>query len=372
MINAHIIGWGKYLPEKIVTNAELAERVGIDAQWLETRTGIQARHIAEPKQASADMASRAARAALEIADVHPKQLNLIIVATNTPDHIFPATACLVQHALGARAAGTFDLAAGCSGFLYALVSAVQFIKSGAYRNILVVGVETTSRVVNWNDKTICPYFGDGAGAVVLTASEQPGGLLSFALHADGSGGDWLILPAGGTRLPLSQQVLDDGLQYGRMDGKAVFRYGVRESIRNAQTVLRDAKLKIDDVDIYIPHQTNITLIAQVAEKLRVPPGRTIVNLAQYANISSAALPVTLCDAIQAGRVKPGAKILLTAYGAGLASAGMVWQWSKEMPQKKMAFLKRFGHALWDAQAAFRARLFQLEHRVDALLPDEDL
>ena len=247
MLNAHIIGWGKYLPSQVVTNAELAQTAGIDAEWVKTRTGIEQRHVADPQQASADMAARAARDALQVADVPPSRLDLIIAATNTPDYWFPATACLVQDALGAERAGAFDLAAGCSGFLYALVVAERFIRSGAYRNILVVGVETVSRILDWRNP-LCAYFGDGAGAVVLTAGEQPGGLLSFALSSDGSGGDLLILPGGGTRHGITPQVLEQGLQYGRMDGRAVYRYGLRAMVRMGQQALRQARLTIDNID----------------------------------------------------------------------------------------------------------------------------
>lgn len=370
LLNAHIIGWGKYLPSKIVTNAELAQTAGIDAAWVKTRTGIEQRHIADPKQASADMATRAARAALQVAGIAPARLDLIIVATNTPDYWFPATACLVQDALGAERAGAFDLAAGCSAFLYALVVAERFIRSGAYQNILVVGVETASRIIDWRDP-ICAYFGDGAGALVLTAGEQPGGLLGFALSSDGSGGDLLILPGGGTRHGITQQVLDQGWQYGRTDGRAVYRYGLRAMVWIGQRALRQARLKIKDIDLFIPHQTNLTLIRQVAERLRVPPEKTFVNLAQYANISSAAIPVSVCDAVTAGRIQPGQRLLLTAFGSGLTCAGVVWQWSQPLAPKPPSLLKRFFHALWDAQAAFRSRFFRLERQLDTLMPTEE-
>ena len=370
MINAHIAGWGKYLPGKIITNAELAQDAGIDAEWVKARTGIEQRHVAEPKQASADMATRAAHAALEVADLPPSQLDLIIAATNTPDFWFPATACLVQDALGADHAGAFDLAAGCSAFLYSLVVADRFIRSGAYRNILVVGVETVSRILDWHDK-MCAYFGDGAGAVVLTASEQPGGLLGFALSSDGSGSDLLILPGGGTRYGITQEVLDQGLQYGRMDGRAVYRYGLRAMTRIGQRALRHAHLKIKDIDLFLPHQTNSTLIQQVAERLRVPTEKTFVNVARYANISSAAIPVSICDAVEAGRIQPGHRLLITAFGGGLTSAGVVWQWSQPLPHKPLPFARRLWHALWDAQAAFRSRLFRLEHQLDTLTPTEE-
>ena len=276
----------------------------------------------------------------------------------------------MQDALGANNAGAFDLAAGCSGFLYALVVADRFIRSGAYRNVLVVGVETCSRVMDWHDKSICPFFGDGAGAVVLTASEQPGGLLSFTLKADGSGSDLLILPAGGSSHPLSQEVLERGLQYGRMDGRAIYRYGLRVIPWVARQSLRKAQLKIEDIDLFIPHQTNATLIQQVAQVLRVPSEKTLVNVARYANISTAAIPVSLCDAIEAGRIQPGQRLLLATFGSGLTAAGIVWQWSQVLPLKPMPFFKRLWHALWDAQAAFKSSFFRLERQLDTLTPME--
>ena len=371
MLNAHIIGWGKYLPNRIVTNAELAQSIGVDADWVKTRTGIEQRYIADPKQASAEMATHAARAALASADISPTQVDLIIVATSTPDYLFPATACLVQDALGAHNAGAFDLGAGCSGFVYALVVADRFIRTGAYRHILVVGVETISRVMDLNDKNVRPYFGDGAGAVVLTGSEDPGGLLSFSLSADGSGGNLLMLPGGGSRNPASQEVLEHGWQYGRMDGRGVFRYGVRAMPWLARDALRKAHLKIDDIDLFIPSQTNTTLIQQVAERLHVPAEKTFVNVAHYANISAAAIPVSLCDAIQAGRVRPGNRLLIAVSGAGLTAASLVWQWSQPLPLKPMPLVNRFFHALWDAQAAFRSRFFRLEHQLDSLTPTKE-
>ncbi len=365
--NAHIVGWGKYLPGKAVTNADLAKTAPIDSEWVEERLGIQARHYAEPKQASADMGTRAARAALERAQLSPIQLELIIAATNTPDFLFPATACLIQDALGAQRAGAFDLAAGCSAFLYALVTADRFIRSGAYRHILVVGVETVSRILPFHDR-ICAYFGDGAGAVVLSAGEQAGGLLSFALSSDGSGGDLLALPGGGSLHPPSPQVLEQGLQYGKMDGRGVFRYGLRSMVRLGQQALLKARLKVDDIDLLIPHQTNIQLIQQTARRLQIPEEKVFVNVARYANISSAAMPVSLCDALAAGRLRPGDRVLMTAFGAGLASAAVVWQWSEPAPAKPMSLFKRLWLAVWDAQAAFRSRLFRLEHRIDTLEP----
>lgn len=366
-LNAHIVGWGKYLPGKPVTNAELAKTAGIDPDWVEARVGIQARHFAEPNQASADMGARAARAALERAQISPLQLELIIAATNTPDYLFPATASLIQDAVGAQRAGAFDLASGCAAFLYALVTADRFIRSGAYRHILVVGVETVSRLFSPHDRT-CAYYGDGAGAVVLAAGEQAGGLVSFALSSDGSGRDLLILPGVGSLHPPSQQVLEQGLQYGRMDGRAIYRYGLRSMVRLSQQVLLKARLKTEDVDLFIPHQTNVQLIRQTARRLQIPDEKVFVNVARYANISSAVIPVSLCDALAAGRLRPRDRVLMTTFGAGLASAAVLWQWSEPAPAKPMSLFKRLWLAVWDAQSAFRSRLFRLEHRIDTLEP----
>lgn len=369
MINAHIIGWGKYLPGKIVTNAELAKTTDINPEIVSSRTGIEARYIADPKQASADMATRASRIALEMADVAPDEIGLIIAATSTPDYLFPATACLVQDALGASRAAAFDLGAGCSGFLYALVTADRFIRSGAYRHVLVIGVETTSRFNDWKNRSLSPFFGDGAGAVVLTANEQPGGLLSFALSADGSGGDLLMLPRGGARAPFIN-VPETEPQVGKMDGRGLYRYGLRAMVSLGRDAVRKARLKIEDVDLFIPHQTNKMLVQQTSERLHIPENKVLMNMARYANISAACMPVSICDVIEAGRLKPGDRVLMTAFGAGLTSAAAVWQWT-QLPKKPMSFSRRFWHALWDAQAAFRSRLFRLEHQLDSLTRVDD-
>jgi len=371
LLNAHIVGWGKYLPGKIVTNAELAASVGVDAEWVATRTGIEQRHIADVKQASADMAARAARTALQMADLPSSEIGLIIAATSTPDYLFPATACLVQDAIGASHAAAFDLGAGCSGFLYALVTADRFVRSGAYRHVLVIGVETASRFVDWENRNQCPFFGDGAGAVVLTAGEQPGGLLSFSMSADGSGGDLLILPRGGTRHPFSKNGDAPEPQYGQMDGRALYRYGLRAMVSLGRDALYRARMKMDDVDLFIPHQTNRQLILQTIERLKIPEARVLMNMANYANISAASIPVSLCDAIEQKRIKPNDRVLMAAFGAGLTSAALVWQWSQPVAQKPAPLVRRFWHALWDAQAAFRSRFFRLEHQLQSLAPLEE-
>ncbi|OGO39741.1 MAG: hypothetical protein A2Z04_02695 [Chloroflexi bacterium RBG_16_57_9] len=369
---AHIVSWGKYLPAKIVTNADLTRSAGVDADWITSRTGIEQRHIADPKEATSDLAVRAAQAALEMADVPPTKVNLIIVATSLPDHLFPATACLVQDKLGADHAAAFDLSAGCSGFVYALVVADRFIRSGAYRFVLVIGAETPSRILDWKDKGTCAFFGDGAGAVLLAARQQLGGLRSFALGADGSGGNLLIQPAGGTRQPLSQEVLDRGLHYGRMDGQALFRYGLRAMDRAAREALHNAGLTLADIDLIIPHQSNLQLLQQIGHKLKVPQEKVFVNVAHYANISAAAIPVAFCDAVEADRLHPGDRVLLTTFGGGLTWAGAVWQWSEPYPEKPVPRWKRLWHILWNTQAAIKSWFYRLEHRLDTLRPEEDL
>ncbi len=326
MLNAHIIGWGKYLPERFVTNEDLAKCLPIDAERVAVRTGIKGRHFAAPHQATSDLAALAALSALTRANLSPRELDLIIIATNTPDHLFPATGCLVQNAIGAPQAAAFDLVAGCSGFLYALATGAQFIRGGAYRNVLIVAAEVLSRFIDWNDRGTRAYFGDGAGAVVLSALDEPGGMLAFDLQADGSNSQTMRLPAGGSRNPLTQQALDQGLHYGRMDGGAAYRFGLRAMSRVAQNVLSRAGLTIDEIDLFIPHQSNRRLIEQVAETLNVGNGKVAVNLEEYANISNAAIPVTLSDMIERGRIKPRSKILMTAFGGGMTYAGVIWQW----------------------------------------------
>ena len=320
---AHIVGWGKYVPGKPISNADLAAMTGLelDDEWIRTRSGIQFRHFAGEKETTATMSVRAATAALEMADVDPDRLDLIIVGTNSPDNLFPATACRVQDALGAGRAGAFDLSAGCPGFLYGLVVATQFIRSGAMRTVLVVGAECASRLMNMKDRGTCAFFGDGAGAVVLAARDDPGGILGFTLGSDGSGAELLILPAGGSRLPLSQSVLDEGLHFGRMDGAGLYRFGLKTMSAVATEALRRAGIKLDDIDLFIPHQSNARLIEQVSKGLKIPEDKVFVNIHRYANTSAAALPLAMCDAVEAGRLKPGDHVLFATYGAGSGLGG---------------------------------------------------
>jgi 3-oxoacyl-[acyl-carrier-protein] synthase-3 len=328
---AHIVGWGKYLPARTMTNRDLERLVDTTDAWIMEHSGISERHIAAAKESTSTMALRAARDALEVANLDPGDLDLLIVATVTPDHLFPATACLVQDALGASKAGTFDLSAGCSGFIHGMSVASQMILAGAYDNALVIGAETLSRIIDWQDRDTCILFGDGAGAVVLKASETPGGILSFTLGSDGSGGDLLILPAGGSHLPASQETVAKGLHYTRMNGREVFRFAVRIMGQAAREAIKKANLTIEDIELFIPHQANLRIIASAANQLSVPMERVFNNIQKYGNTSAASVPIALCEAIEEGKIRPGEHVVLVAFGAGLTWGAAVVEWQVPLP-----------------------------------------
>ena len=334
------MGWGKYVPNQVLTNDDLAKMVDTSDDWIRKRTGIVERHIAEPKETTSAMAIKAARAALQVADVAPERLDLIIMASATPDYLFPATACAVQDALGARRAGAFDLLAGCSGFVYGLGVGSQMIISGAYENVLVIGAEALSRVVDWTDRNTCVLFGDGAGALLLQASDVPGGVLSFTLGADGSGGDLLILPGGGSRHPASAETIAQGLHHIRMNGREVFRFATRVMGRAAKEALRAAGLEVDDIDLFIPHQANMRIIQAAAKHLRLPMDKVFVNLDRYGNTSCASIPIAFCEAIEEERIKPGDHLVLVSFGAGLTWAAAVVQWHVPLPAPRLPRWKR--------------------------------
>ena len=331
---AHVVGWGKYIPEKVMTNDDLAKIVETSDEWIQQRTGIRERHIADPKETTSTMSVQAAREALWVAGLNPGDLDLIIVATATPDYIFPATACLVQDALGAPHAGAFDLSVGCSGFVYALGVGASMVSSGMFDNALVIGAETLSRLVNWADRGTCVLFGDGAGAFVLRASDAPGGVLSYKLGSDGSGGDLLCLPAGGSKHPISQEVVDQGLQFIRMDGQAVFKFATRVLGRAAKEACELAGLRLDQINMFIPHQANLRIINTAAKFLKLPDERVMINVQKYGNTSAASIPIAFCEAVDEGRIKPGDNIVLVSFGAGLSWAAAALQFEPVMPELK--------------------------------------
>jgi 3-oxoacyl-[acyl-carrier-protein] synthase-3 len=328
---AQIVGWGMYAPSEILTNDDLANMVDTSDDWIRARTGIVERRIAPPKETTSTMAIRAARAALRVANANPARLDLIIVATATPDYSFPATACLVQDALGATRAGAFDLSAGCTGFVYGLAVGSQMIVSGAYDQVLVIGAETLSRIINWADRNTCVLFGDGAGAVLLQASDVAGGVLSAVLGADGSGGDLLMLPAGGSRHPASVETVGQGLHYIHMNGPEVFRFATRVTARAARQALAEANVNLEDISLFISHQANGRIIQSATKSLKLPPEKVFVNLDRYGNTSAASVPIALCEAIEQGRVKYGDHLVMVSFGAGLTWAAVVVRWGMPLP-----------------------------------------
>ena len=325
---AHIVGWGYEVPAKVITNHDLEQIVETSDEWIRSRTGIEERHVAaDPKETTSSLAVAAARRALAVADVPPSKIDLIICATTTPEYSFPATACLVQNALGATNAGAFDLSAACSGFVYGLSMARGHIIAGDAEYVLVIGAETLSRIVDWTDRETCVLFGDGAGAVLVAASEVPGGILATELGSDGSGGDALILPGGGSAMPTSLETVSSGQHYVKMDGKAVFRFATRVMASATRRVLERAGYTPADVDLVVPHQANLRIIQNsVLNQLKIPEDKVFVNLQKYGNTSTASIPIALCEAIEAGRLKPGYKVVFVGFGAGLTWAACALDW----------------------------------------------
>jgi 3-oxoacyl-[acyl-carrier-protein] synthase-3 len=286
------------------------------------------------------MAVRAARAALRVANLAPTQLDLVIVATTMPDYLFPATACLVQDALGAARAGAFDLSAACSGFIYGLSVASGFIRSGSANHVLIIGSETLSRMMDWTDRNTCVLFGDGAGAVVLSASTERCGVLATELGSDGSGGELLIVQAGGSRAPSSHETVGKGEHFIKMNGREVFRFAARIMPKATETVVRKAGWELADLSLVIPHQANIRIIESSIKRLGLPPERFFVNLDRYGNTSSASIPIALCEAAAQGRVHPGDKLVLVGFGAGLTWAAAAIEWGVPVPTRPRPWWRR--------------------------------
>ncbi len=321
-----ISGLGISIPDKVLTNRDLEKMIDTTEEWIRTRTGILERRIAGDEQTTLDLCIEAGENALKDAGVDAANLDLIIVATVTPDMLFPATACLLQDKLGAKNAAAFDLEAGCSGFVYGLVTGAQYISSGAYSRVLVVGAEILSRITDWEDRNTCVLFGDGAGACVLEPVEK-GGLLGFDLGSDGAGGHFLDLPAGGSRLPASRDTVARRLHYIRMDGNQVFKFAVKAMGRAALKALDMAKLSSDDIDLFIPHQANKRIIDAAGRKLGLPEEKVFMNLEKYGNTSGASIPLALYEAVGEGRINQGDIVVLSGFGAGLSWAAAVIEWN---------------------------------------------
>ena len=296
--------------------------------YKEKRTGIKTRHIAAPDQATSDLAYEASLQALADAKTKPEELDMIIVATETPDYKYPSTACLLQAKLGAKNAACFDLSAGCSGFVYALGIGSQSIVSGLYKKILLVGAETLSRIINWTDRNTCVLFGDGAGAAVLGRVDDGYGVLSLELGADGTGGEHLIQPAGGSRNPTTHETVDAYGQCVHMDGQDVFKFAARKMPAACKKVLQKAGMTIDDIALLVPHQANLRIIDNAIDRLKINRDRVWINIEKHGNMSAACVPVCLTEAQQAGRLKKGDNVIMVAFGAGLTWAGALLKWAK--------------------------------------------
>jgi len=321
-----VIGTGKYVPEKILTNSDLEKMVDTNDEWIVSRTGIRERHIAAPDQATSDLAYEAAVKALETAGMTGGDLDLIIVATITPDSSFPSTACILQDKLGAKGAAAFDLSAACSGFVYGLATATSFIQSGMYNNALVIGADTLSRITDYTDRNTCVLFGDGAGAVILGEVPEGRGFKSFDLGAEGAGGSLLKLEGGGSRLPASEETIANKQHYIYMNGREVFKFAVRVMGTATVDVLEKAGLDRTDVDLFVPHQANIRIIQSAMQRLELPEEKVVVNVDKYANTSAASIPLALVEAAEEGRMKEGDTVLMVGFGGGLTWGASVLVW----------------------------------------------
>ncbi|MBI5958649.1 MAG: ketoacyl-ACP synthase III [Chloroflexi bacterium] len=319
---AKITGWGKYVPARVLTNADLAKMVDTSDEWITTRTGIKERHIRTEQDTTSSMSVEAAKKALEVAGITAQDLDLIIICTSSPDYLLPSVASQVQHLLGAKC-GAFTLVAGCSGWVYGLVTASQFITAGAYNRVLVVGVEIISFALDFTDRTTCVLFGDAAAATIIEVSEEPGGVLSYELGSDGSGAMALYVPDGGVVAPLSQKTLDERRQFIRMDGQEVFKFAVRTLAASLKHTIYQAGLTPDDIDLFIPHQANARIIEAAARQMRVPVEKFFMNLDRYGNTSAASVPLAMVEAIEEGRLKDGDLVAMCAFGAGLTWASAV-------------------------------------------------
>ena len=326
MIRSRVTGTGAYLPDRRLTNQEIERMVETSDRWIIERTGIRERRIAAPEEATSDLAAAAGRQALTASGVAASSVELIIVATATPDMLFPSTACLVQERLGAKQAFAFDLSAACTGFLYALAVADQYIRTGTYRTVLVIGAEVLSRMIDWTDRTTCILFGDGAGAVVVQADRGARGVLSTHLHSDGSLWDLIHIPGGGSRRPPSAETLADRMNFVKMKGSETFRVAVRALEEVAREALAANQLSPEQVSWIIPHQANLRILQAVAERLKVPADKVVINVDRYGNTSAASIPIALDEVVRAGRVRSDDLLLLEAFGAGLTWGAAVVRW----------------------------------------------
>jgi 3-oxoacyl-[acyl-carrier-protein] synthase-3 len=321
-----ITGLGCHVPDRVLTNDELSTMVETTDEWIVERTGIRERRIAAPEEALSDIAMPAAEQALDTAGVRPEDVDLLIVATVTPDMAFPSTGAILADRLGAKDAAAYDLSAGCTGFMYAIAQAHGMVAAGLAKKALVVGGDTLSKILDWTDRTTCVLFGDGAGAVVMERVDE-GGFLGFELGADGSGGVHLLQPAGGSRMPATPETVSNGGHYAQMNGREVFKFATRVLVSSAEAVLAECDATVDDVDVYVPHQANVRIIDHATKKLGVDPKRVVINVDRYGNTSSGSIPLALADAQEDGRLREGELVLMTGMGAGLTWGSGLLEWT---------------------------------------------
>lgn len=326
VIRSRIIGTGSYVPARVLSNKDLEKMVDTSDEWIVERTGISERRIASEDEAASDLAFYAAEKALQDGGVRPSDIDFIIVATVTPDMLFPSTACLVQSRLGAKGAFAFDLSAACSGFIYALSVADQYIRSGMYRTGLVIGSDVFSKVTDWTDRNTCVLFGDGAGAVILKAEAGSKGIISSHLYADGTSWDMLYVPGGGSRIPPEEGMINNRLQFVKMRGNETFKVAVNTMCSSINEALKGNGLTADDIRLFIPHQANLRIIQAIGKKLNVPMDRFMINLDRYGNTSAASIPIALDEAVKEGRIVEGDHVLLEAFGGGLTWGAVLIKW----------------------------------------------
>ena len=324
--HASITGIGSKAPERVLTNDEIAQMVDTSDEWIMERTGIRERRVAAPDEALSDLALPSSLDALEQAGVQPSAVDLIVVATVTPDMMFPSTGAILADKLGAKDAAAYDLSAGCTGFVYAIAQAHAMVATGLAEHALVVGGDVLSKVVDWEDRSTCVLFGDGAGAVVLQKVSE-GGFLGFELGADGAGGPELYMPAGGSRAPASAETVAGRQHYAKMNGREVFKFATRILVDSAERVLHECEVQVDDVDVYVPHQANVRIIDYARKKLGIPEEKTVLNVDRYGNTSSGSIPLALVDANEDGRLAPGEMVLMTGMGAGLTWGSALIEWT---------------------------------------------
>ncbi len=326
MPGAKISALGCYVPPGLLTNADLEKMVDTTDQWILERTGIRERHLAAPDVATSDLAVEAARDALGKRGIAAHELDAIIVCTVTPDMMFPSTACLVQHRIGAKGAWGFDLVAACSGFIYGLTTAAHFVMAGTHKKVLVIGADTMSRIIDYKDRSTCILFGDGAGAMLVETAEAGEGFIGFLNEIDGSGGDALKMPAGGSRRPASAETVAERLHFVKQEGQQVYKFAVQKMYEICKTLLETHGLTAADVKLLIPHQANRRIIASTAERLGIREDQVIINIDRFGNTTAATIPLATGDALQAGRLKKGDIVLFAAVGAGFTVGANLWKW----------------------------------------------